>query len=160
MSFTEWWCGKVLDLYSFRAWFCVWWDDNKFSILLWPTVKQYHSGMPLTKMKANFRKQGLNLMTLTTWKILSLSALVEWFFFAFLHFLDIQTDKLHAMIWILKLIWQVVWGESSMIEAERLLLEKALDDPANQRFVLLSDRLNPICVLDAILLMLLFCDLC
>ncbi|KAK8958865.1 hypothetical protein KSP40_PGU003365 [Platanthera guangdongensis] len=35
---------------------------------------------------------------------------------------------------------QVIWGESSMIEAERLLLSVALDDPANQRFVLLSDR--------------------
>ena len=35
---------------------------------------------------------------------------------------------------------QVVWGESSMIEAERLLLAAALDDPANQRFVLISDR--------------------
>ncbi|KAK8959319.1 hypothetical protein KSP40_PGU016973 [Platanthera guangdongensis] len=34
---------------------------------------------------------------------------------------------------------QVIWGESSMIEAERLLLSVALDDPANQRFVLLSD---------------------
>lgn len=31
-----------------------------------------------------------------------------------------------------------------MIEAERLLLKNALDDPANQRFVLLSDRLYPI----------------
>uniref|UniRef100_A0A2N9GUS1 Uncharacterized protein n=1 Tax=Fagus sylvatica TaxID=28930 RepID=A0A2N9GUS1_FAGSY len=39
---------------------------------------------------------------------------------------------------------QVVWGESSMIEAERLLLEKALDDPANQRFVLLSDSCIPL----------------
>lgn len=28
-----------------------------------------------------------------------------------------------------------------MIQAERLLLEAALEDPANQRFVLLSDRL-------------------
>jgi hypothetical protein len=49
-----------------------------------------------------------------------------------------------------------------MIEAERLLLDKALDDPANRRFVLLSDRLIPICptsVLDATLLMLLFCAL-
>ena len=27
-----------------------------------------------------------------------------------------------------------------MIAAERLLLEEALEDPANQRFVLLSDR--------------------
>lgn len=27
-----------------------------------------------------------------------------------------------------------------MIEAERLLLAAALEDPANQRFVLLSDR--------------------
>lgn len=35
---------------------------------------------------------------------------------------------------------QVGWGESSMIEAERLLLAEALEDPANQRFVLLSDR--------------------
>ncbi|KAL6002057.1 hypothetical protein ACLOJK_037505 [Asimina triloba] len=34
---------------------------------------------------------------------------------------------------------EVVWGESSMIEAEKLLLEEALEDPANQRFVLLSD---------------------
>ena len=31
-----------------------------------------------------------------------------------------------------------------MIMAERLLLENALEDPANQRFILLSDRLNPI----------------
>lgn len=36
---------------------------------------------------------------------------------------------------------QVGWGEPSMIEAERLLLEEALADPDNQRFVLLSDRL-------------------
>ena len=28
-----------------------------------------------------------------------------------------------------------------MIQAERLLLAAALEDPANQRFVLLSDRL-------------------
>ena len=28
-----------------------------------------------------------------------------------------------------------------MIQAERLLFEAALEDPANQRFVLLSDRL-------------------
>ena len=37
--------------------------------------------------------------------------------------------------------FQVLWGESSMIQAERLLLAAALEDPANQRFVLLSDRL-------------------
>lgn len=35
----------------------------------------------------------------------------------------------------------MLWGESSMIQAERLLLDAALEDPANQRFVLLSDRL-------------------
>ncbi|ESR63019.1 hypothetical protein CICLE_v10015649mg [Citrus x clementina] len=39
---------------------------------------------------------------------------------------------------------QVAWGESSMIAAERLLLEAALEDPANQRFVLLSDSCVPI----------------
>ncbi|XP_022771754.1 uncharacterized protein LOC111314555 isoform X2 [Durio zibethinus] len=39
---------------------------------------------------------------------------------------------------------QVAWGESSMIEAERLLFEAALDDPANQRFVLLSDSCIPL----------------
>lgn len=39
---------------------------------------------------------------------------------------------------------QVGWGEASMIEAERLLLEKALMDPANQRFVLLSDSCVPL----------------
>jgi len=35
---------------------------------------------------------------------------------------------------------QVVWGEATMVEAERLLFAAALQDPANQRFVLLSDR--------------------
>ncbi|XP_048490432.1 glycosyltransferase BC10 isoform X2 [Beta vulgaris subsp. vulgaris] len=39
---------------------------------------------------------------------------------------------------------EVAWGQSSMIEAERLLLDAALDDPANQRFVLLSDSCVPL----------------
>ncbi|CAA2993801.1 Glycosyl transferase, family 14 [Olea europaea subsp. europaea] len=39
---------------------------------------------------------------------------------------------------------KVVWGEASMIEAERLLLDAALEDPANQRFVLLSDSCVPL----------------
>ncbi|KAL2475685.1 Core-2/I-branching beta-1 [Abeliophyllum distichum] len=39
---------------------------------------------------------------------------------------------------------KVVWGEASMIEAERLLLDVALEDPANQRFVLLSDSCAPL----------------
>ncbi|XP_011007201.1 PREDICTED: uncharacterized protein LOC105112960 [Populus euphratica] len=39
---------------------------------------------------------------------------------------------------------QVIWGESSMIEAEKLLLLAALQDPANQRFVLLSDSCVPL----------------
>jgi Core-2/I-Branching enzyme len=36
---------------------------------------------------------------------------------------------------------QVTWGGSTMIEAERLLLMSALADHANQRFVMLSDKL-------------------
>ncbi|KAL7242877.1 hypothetical protein ACSBR1_015308 [Camellia fascicularis] len=39
---------------------------------------------------------------------------------------------------------KVSWGEASMIQAERLLLEAALEDPANQRFVLLSDSCVPL----------------
>lgn len=39
---------------------------------------------------------------------------------------------------------QVAWGESSMIQAERLLLDAALEDPANQRFLLLSDSCVPL----------------
>ncbi|GKV01981.1 hypothetical protein SLEP1_g14477 [Rubroshorea leprosula] len=39
---------------------------------------------------------------------------------------------------------EVAWGESSMIEAERLLLGAALKDPENQRFVLLSDSCVPL----------------
>ncbi|KAG6639049.1 glycosyltransferase BC10-like isoform X2 [Carya illinoinensis] len=39
---------------------------------------------------------------------------------------------------------QVLWGESSMIEAEKLLLDAALQDPANQRFILLSDSCVPL----------------
>ncbi|KAF7150136.1 hypothetical protein RHSIM_Rhsim02G0105700 [Rhododendron simsii] len=39
---------------------------------------------------------------------------------------------------------KVGWGEVSMIQAERLLLGAALADPANQRFVLLSDSCVPL----------------
>uniref|UniRef100_A0A1J3DFU9 Core-2/I-branching beta-1,6-N-acetylglucosaminyltransferase family protein n=1 Tax=Noccaea caerulescens TaxID=107243 RepID=A0A1J3DFU9_NOCCA len=39
---------------------------------------------------------------------------------------------------------KVIWGESSMIAAERLLLASALEDQSNQRFVLLSDRCAPL----------------
>ncbi|CAO2833196.1 unnamed protein product [Amaranthus hypochondriacus] len=39
---------------------------------------------------------------------------------------------------------QVDWGEASMIQAERILLENALTDPANERFVFLSDSCIPL----------------
>ncbi|CAN1222612.1 Glycosyltransferase BC10 [Linum grandiflorum] len=39
---------------------------------------------------------------------------------------------------------QVKWGESSMLQAEKLLLAAALDDPANRRFILLSDSCVPL----------------
>ncbi|XP_019174142.1 PREDICTED: uncharacterized protein LOC109169706 isoform X2 [Ipomoea nil] len=39
---------------------------------------------------------------------------------------------------------KVAWGESSMIEAEKLLFAAALGDPRNQRFVLLSDSCVPL----------------
>ncbi|RYR07197.1 hypothetical protein Ahy_B05g074513 isoform D [Arachis hypogaea] len=39
---------------------------------------------------------------------------------------------------------QVDWGEASMIEAERILLRHALDDPLNDRFVFLSDSCIPL----------------
>lgn len=38
----------------------------------------------------------------------------------------------------------VDWGEASMIEAERLLLAEALKDPANERFLLVSDSCVPL----------------
>lgn len=39
---------------------------------------------------------------------------------------------------------QVLWGEASMIQAEHILLRKALEDPANQRFILVSDSCVPL----------------
>nr|GEX32752.1 glycosyl transferase, family 14 [Tanacetum cinerariifolium] len=39
---------------------------------------------------------------------------------------------------------QVGWGESTMIQAERLLIRVALENPANRRFVLLSDSCVPL----------------
>ncbi|RLN23208.1 uncharacterized protein C2845_PM07G19740 [Panicum miliaceum] len=39
---------------------------------------------------------------------------------------------------------KVVWGEATMVEAERLLFAAALQDPANQRFALLSDSCVPL----------------
>ncbi|XP_015697658.2 glycosyltransferase BC10-like [Oryza brachyantha] len=38
---------------------------------------------------------------------------------------------------------KVAWGEPTMVEAERILFAAALEDPANQRFVLLSDSCVP-----------------
>lgn len=37
-------------------------------------------------------------------------------------------------------VFQVDWGEASMIQAEHILLKHALMDPSNERFVFLSDR--------------------
>ncbi|KAK3033050.1 hypothetical protein RJ639_035676 [Escallonia herrerae] len=39
---------------------------------------------------------------------------------------------------------QVDWGGASMIQAERILLEAALPDPSNERFVFLSDSCIPL----------------
>ncbi|GAB2284237.1 Glycosyltransferase bc10 [Dionaea muscipula] len=39
---------------------------------------------------------------------------------------------------------QVDWGEASMIQAERILLENALTDPDNERFAFLSDSCIPL----------------
>ncbi|WOH05086.1 hypothetical protein DCAR_0624498 [Daucus carota subsp. sativus] len=39
---------------------------------------------------------------------------------------------------------QVDWGGSSMIEAERILLRHALEDPSNERFLFLSDSCLPL----------------
>ncbi|KAI6700731.1 hypothetical protein NL676_015055 [Syzygium grande] len=39
---------------------------------------------------------------------------------------------------------QVDWGEASMIEAERILLRHALEEPFNERFVFLSDSCLPL----------------
>ncbi|XP_039685263.1 glycosyltransferase BC10 isoform X2 [Medicago truncatula] len=48
----------------------------------------------------------------------------------------------------LELVWdaffRIDWGEASMIEAERILLRHALDDPLNDRFVFLSDSCIPL----------------
>ncbi|XP_030544674.2 glycosyltransferase BC10 isoform X2 [Rhodamnia argentea] len=39
---------------------------------------------------------------------------------------------------------QVDWGEATMIEAERILLKHALEEPFNERFVFLSDSCLPL----------------
>uniref|UniRef100_A0A0E0JMS9 Uncharacterized protein n=1 Tax=Oryza punctata TaxID=4537 RepID=A0A0E0JMS9_ORYPU len=39
---------------------------------------------------------------------------------------------------------KVAWGEPTMVEAERMLFAAALEDPSNQRFVLLSDSCVPL----------------
>jgi len=36
--------------------------------------------------------------------------------------------------------FQVDWGESTMIQAERILLRNALKDSLNERFAFISDR--------------------
>ncbi|KAG9140718.1 hypothetical protein Leryth_006906 [Lithospermum erythrorhizon] len=40
--------------------------------------------------------------------------------------------------------FQVDWGEASMIQAERILIQNALMDPSNERFVFLSDSCIPL----------------
>ncbi|GAA0155608.1 transferase [Lithospermum erythrorhizon] len=39
---------------------------------------------------------------------------------------------------------QVDWGEASMIQAERILIQNALIDPSNERFIFLSDSCIPL----------------
>ncbi|KAL2943237.1 Guanine nucleotide exchange factor LTE1 [Bienertia sinuspersici] len=55
--------------------------------------------------------------------------------------LDRSIISLKAMI---RLWGKVDWGGSTMIQAERILLKNALLDPANERFVFLSDSCVPL----------------
>ncbi|XP_065877556.1 glycosyltransferase BC10 isoform X2 [Euphorbia lathyris] len=41
-------------------------------------------------------------------------------------------------------LYSVDWGEATMIQAERILLRHALEDPQNERFVFLSDSCIPL----------------
>ncbi|XP_062080212.1 glycosyltransferase BC10-like [Humulus lupulus] len=53
---------------------------------------------------------------------------------------DIRSEKVSYIF----VCFQVVWGKFSMIEAEKRLLGKALLDPDNEHFVLLSDSCVPV----------------
>ncbi|KAJ8428882.1 hypothetical protein Cgig2_021049 [Carnegiea gigantea] len=53
-------------------------------------------------------------------------------------FLFIARNRL-PLDFVWDLFFRVEWGEASMIQAERVLLENALMDPSNERFVFLSD---------------------
>ncbi|XP_038716998.1 glycosyltransferase BC10 isoform X2 [Tripterygium wilfordii] len=58
-------------------------------------------------------------------------------------FLFIARNRLPLdMVW--DAFFKVDWGEASMIEAERILLRHALEDPFNERFVFLSDSCIPL----------------
>ncbi|XP_073060318.1 glycosyltransferase BC10-like isoform X3 [Primulina eburnea] len=46
------------------------------------------------------------------------------------------------MVW--DAFFRVVWGEASMIQAERILLQNALMHPLNERFIFLSDSCIPL----------------
>ncbi|KAK7860038.1 hypothetical protein CFP56_000367 [Quercus suber] len=60
-------------------------------------------------------------------------------------FNESTSRKRNEVIRSFVLIFSLVgWGESSMIQAERLLFDAALEDPANQRFILLSDSCVPL----------------
>lgn len=47
---------------------------------------------------------------------------------------------MEIIVFISCVLYQVDWGEATMIEAERILLNHALEDPLNQRFAFVSDR--------------------
>ncbi|KAL5649056.1 hypothetical protein ACJX0J_039865, partial [Zea mays] len=57
-----------------------------------------------------------------------------------LHTQDFRTD---LEVWFL-ILFQVGWGMITMVDAERRLLAKALEDIDNQHFVLLSDSCVPL----------------
>ncbi|XP_044465189.1 glycosyltransferase BC10-like isoform X2 [Mangifera indica] len=58
-------------------------------------------------------------------------------------FLFIARNRLPLdMVW--DKFFKVDWGEASMIEAERILLRHALEDPYNERFVFMSDSCIPL----------------
>lgn len=53
----------------------------------------------------------------------------------FIFLLSVEMIRISSCV-----IFQVDWGEASVIEAERILLRHALTDPYNERFVFISDR--------------------
>lgn len=130
------WGEQIFYLCSFTSWVLVEQGYNEVAIFLKSSNKWYRTGLILfwlSELLVNSNIFGYIMVFIYL-------IVLSWTCVCYLQIRNL-VPLFQIYFRYLGILWfQVDWGEASMIQAERILLQNALMHPLNERFIFLSDR--------------------